>query len=301
MSRLASQLRSFVRTALRGLRASPLTTAVSVATIAITLVLIGSFVVVVENMQGMLERFGEDLHVSLYLEDGLSDAELEGLAERVETVEGVDAVELVSKEQALQRFEAGVGARTGLLEALEENPLPASLEVTLLAARRTPEGLAVVIESIDGLPGIAEVAYGQQWVETYARAVALVRGAAFGLGAVLALAAFLIVANTIRLAVYARSDELEIVSLVGGSRTFVNAPFLLEGMIQGGAGAALALVILYALFRLLLPGFEAGLELLVGYAEPAFLSPGGMLRIVLGGAALGAVGSAAALAGSWRP
>lgn len=301
MSRLVSQLRSFLRTALRGLQASPVTTAVAVATIAITLVLIGSFLVLLENMEGLLDHFGEDLHVSLYLEEGLGDSERGELAARIQTVEGVDTVETVSKEEALRRFEAGVGARTGLLEALDENPLPASLEVTLVAARRTPEGLRVVVESIDGLPGIAELAYGQEWVETYARAVALVRGAAIALGAVLGLAAFLIVANTIRLAVYARRDELEIVSLVGGSRTFVNAPFLLEGLIQGAAGAALALVILYALFRILLPGLEAGLELVVGYAQPTFLSGRGMIRIVMGGALLGAVGSAAALVGSWRP
>jgi cell division transport system permease protein len=301
VKRLVSQLRSFLRTALRGLRASRVTTAVAVVTIAVTLVLIGSFLVLLENMEGLLEHFGEDLHISLYLEEGLRESERGELAARVQTVEGVESVETVSKEEALRRFEAGVGARTGLLEALDENPLPASLEVTLLPGRRTPEGLRVAVESIDGLPGIAEVAYGQEWVETYARAVALVRGAAIALGAVLALAAFLIVANTIRLAVYARSDELEIVSLVGGSRTFVNAPFLLEGLIQGAAGAALALVILYALFRILLPGLEAGLELVVGYAEPTFLSGRGMIRVVMGGALLGAMGSAAALAGSWRP
>ena len=301
MRRLLAQLRSFVRTALRGLRASPVTTLVAVATISVTLVLIGSFFVLLENREGLLDRFGEDLYVSLYLEEGLSEGTRDELAARIATVEGVAAVESVSKEEALRRFEAGVGSRTGLLEALDENPLPASLEVTLVPARRTPEGVGVVVESVDGLPGIAEVAYGQEWVETYARAVALVRGVAIGLGAVLSLAALLIVANTIRLAVYARRDELEIVSLVGGSRTFVNAPLLLEGVIQGAFGAGLALLMLRGIFQLVLPGLEAGLELVVGYVEPQFLSGQSMLRLVLGGAALGFVGSAGALAGSWRP
>ena len=126
------------------------------------------------------------------------------------------------------------------------------------------------------------------------------RGVGVGLGIILAFATLLIVANTIRLGVFARRDELEILSLVGASRPFVQTPFLIEGMVQGAVGGAIALGMLYALFRLVLPGFEFGLELLVGTA-PRFFSSGEALILVAGGAGLGLFGSAAALSGGWRP
>ncbi|MGH0032616.1 MAG: cell division protein FtsX, partial [Myxococcota bacterium] len=111
----------------------------------------------------------------------------------------------------------------------------------------------------------------------------------------------LIVANTIRLAVLSRRDELEILSLVGASRAFVNTPFLLEGVVQGSVGGMAALLLLYALFRLVLPGFEFGLEMLLGGVSPRFFTGGEAAALVTAGAALGLFGAGAALVSEPRP
>jgi cell division transport system permease protein len=216
------------------------------------------------------------------------------------TVEGVESVRAVSKAEAFERFRAGVGSGAALLEGLEENPLPASLEIQLLPERRSPEGMRIVAEAIDGLPGIAELASGQDWVGGYLRAIAVVRGVGIGMGILLALATLLIVTNTIRLAVYARRDELSILWLVGGSRSFMNTPFLIEGIAQGVLGGVLAVGLLYATFRTLLPGLEFGLELVLGGA-PRFFTPTEALALVALGAGLGLIGSIAAVTGSARP
>ena len=121
-----------------------------------------------------------------------------------------------------------------------------------------------------------------------------------GLGAILLLATLLIVANTIRLGVVARADELEILALVGASRGFVSVPFLLEGLLQGVAGGVLALLLLFGLFQLVLPGFAFGLELLLGGAVPEFFSASQALALVVGGALLGGIGSGTALLGGLR-
>jgi len=291
----------FGRTALRGLRTSPVTSLVGVGTIGVSLLLVGAFALLVQNMQQLLGQVGDDLHVTAYLEPGVEPEARRELAALVTTVEGVEDVRVVSEEEALERFRAGVGRGAALLEGLSENPLPASLEITLVAARRSAEGMAMVVESLAGLEGIADLSSGQDWVEGYLRALALVRGVGIGLGVILALATLLIVANTIRLAIFSRRDELEILSLVGASRSFVNTPFLLEGVLEGAAGGALALCFLYLLFRLVLPGFEFGLEFLLGGVAPRFFSPGEGLALVAGGASLGLFGSAAALGGGWRP
>ncbi|MEE2678128.1 MAG: permease-like cell division protein FtsX [Myxococcota bacterium] len=300
MSRIAARVLYFGRTALRGISASPITSAVAVATIAVCLVLVGGFALLVFNMEGLLDRFGGDLHVTAYLEPELSDARQLELAEVARSVEGVAAVRLVSADEAFERFRAGVARGADYLDGLGENPLPASLELALAPESQSAAGMAVVVESLDGLSGIDELSSGQDWVEGYLRALALVRGLGVGLGAILAVATLLIVANTIRLAVVARRDEIEILSLVGASPAFVRGPFLLEGLVQGAAGGALALLLLFGLFHLVLPSIAFGLELVLGGVAPSFFSGGQALGLVGSGALLGLLGAGGALAGDLR-
>jgi cell division transport system permease protein len=300
MTRTTYKWLLFIRTAIRGIVSSPVTSGISVVTIGVTLVLVGAFALLLQNMEELLDQFGDDLRVTAYLESEISGEALRGLEQRVREIPGVEDVEAVSQEEALERFRASVGSGSALLDGLDVNPLPASLEISLREDRRSAEGMEAVANAIEGLAGVESLSSGRDWVEGYLRAVALVRGVGIGLGIILAFATLLIVANTIRLGVYARRDELEILSLVGASRPFVQTPFLLEGLLQGAAGGAVALALLYALFRLVLPGFEFGLELLVGSA-PRFFSSGEALIVVGGGAGLGLFGSAAALSGGWRP
>lgn len=298
MNRLVALSLTLFRSALRGLRASAATSVIAVLTTAVALVLAGGFALLVGNMAGVLERFGEELQLIAYLEEGLDTDAQRKLASSVATVEGVASVELVSKEEALSQFRESVGG-TSLLEGLDENPLPASLVVALAPSSRTAEGLEILVASLEGLPGITELAHGQEWVEGYARFTSLVRAGALVLAVVLGLAALMIVANTIRLAIYAREDELEILTLVGASKSFVRVPFLLEGFAQGAVGGALAVALLFAAFSIVLPQLEYGLAVVLGNTSPQFFSLEEGALVVLSGAVLGVFGSITALAG-WR-
>jgi cell division transport system permease protein len=281
--------------ALRGLAASPLTSAIATGTIALCLLLAGSFALLLVNMERVLSHFGEEVRVSAYLADELPAEAQEALAVRVQQLPGVESVAWVSKQAALERFRASPFGRASLLDGLDENPLPASLEIVLVPERRNREGLDALVKELGGLPGIEELGYGHEWVEGYARAVAVVRGIALAIGGVLALATLLIVSNTIRLSVHARRDEIEILALVGAGRAFVATPFLLEGLLEGAAGGLLALAGLALGFHALSARFGAGLELLLGNAVPLFFGSGEALALVGVGALLGALGSAAAV------
>jgi cell division transport system permease protein len=259
---------------------------------------VGTFVLLVENMEGLLERFGNELQVVAYLEADLPEEEQRAIAARAATIEGVAGVELVTSSQALERFRAGSGG-ADLLAGLDENPLPASLEIQLDPTSRTELGIGIVASALDGLPGVDELSHGQSWVEGYARAAALMRTVSVVLGSALSVAALLIVANTMRLAVYARQDELEILSLVGAGRIFQRAPFLIEGAVQGTLGGLLALVLLYVAFRSLLPQLEYGLALVLGQATPRFFEVREALALVAAGSGLGILGSGLAVVG-WR-
>jgi len=282
--------------AIRGIRTASTTSSLAVLTIAIVLVLAGSASLLVDNMTGILDEFGSELQLTAYLEASTSEEDQRLLAGRVAAAPGVDRVEIVTKQQALERFEAIAGGPE-LLAGLDENPLPASLEIHLLPEARTAEAIGILKASLDGLKGIDELAQGQEWIEGYSRAVALVRTAALGISIVLGMAALLIVANTIRLAVFSRRDELEILALVGASRTFVRVPFLLEGTLQGLLGGLIALLAVYGAYEMLLPQIHFGLELVVGRTELRFFTTGEAFRLVTSGAGLGLLGSITALIG----
>ena len=289
-----------VRSALRGIAATPGTAAVATGTIAVALLLSGAFALTLLNMQGLVQHFGEALQVVAFLDEGLPEDQRRALAAQASELPGVERVSLVSEDEALERFRSGVGRGFSLLEGLDDNPLPASLELTLAEGHRNASELARVSARVAALPGVADIASGADWIEGYVRALALLRGFAVGLGVVLAGATLLIVSNTIRLAVLSRSEELEILSLVGASRGFVTAPFLLEGALQGLTGGVLAWLLLYGIFRLVLPGFEFGLELVLGDLAPRFFDAAEASWLWGGGAGLGVVGSALAVASEWR-
>lgn len=291
----AAQLRSALANTLAGLRGSPITSAIAALTIGICLLLVGAFALLVANMEAILARFGEELHVVAYLEAGLEPQRLDALMQRALALPGVETVEYVSAEEAALRFRAAQPDRAVLLDGLEESPLPASLELRLAAAKRSAEPVRAVSEALAALPGVAEIGSGNEWIEGYAQAVALIRGIGLAIGAVLGIATLLIVANTIRLSILARRDEIDILRLVGASRTYVAAPFLLEGLLEGLAGAAVGLALLWAGWSGLAPMLRGGLTLLIGDTTPVFLSVNGAIWLALAGAGLGLGGSAAAL------
>lgn len=289
------QIVYFVRAAFGGLRGSPLPTVIAIVTIALAVVPLGGLLIITGNMGALLARHGESRQVTAFLEVDLSPDAESGLAQRAAALDGVSRVELVTREAALERFRERLGGGA-LLEALEENPLPASIEVTLRPGDDRGAAAEAAAAALRALPGVDEVAGGEAWVAGYARALALVRSAGLALGAILALATLLIVANTVRLAVYARRDELEILALVGASRTFLRVPYLIEGAVQGTLGGLLGVGLLYALFRVAVPQLGDALDLFLGWSQPAFLPPSRSGLLVGSGAGFGLLGAAIAVA-----
>ncbi len=282
--------------AFRGLRSSPVTSSVAVVTVAVTLLLSGAFSLLLGNMQRLIDRFGEEVKLAVYLDPELDSDAHEALAARLAALEGVDSVSFVSPEEALERFRSGVGERSDVLDGLEENPLPSSFELTLSAQSRDADDLRRVGALVSDWPGVSEVGAGAEWIEGYTRVIGIVRIGGIALGGTLLVATLLIVANTIRLALYARRDEIEILRLVGAAPGFVAAPFLIEGVVQGAIGGAIAWVALFGLFHALKPLLASGLTLLIGYVDPVFLDASALVGIVLGGAAVGFAGAVLAVA-----
>jgi cell division transport system permease protein len=295
--RTTRRLLTALRSGLRGIRATPLVFSASVGTMAAGLLLLGTFLLVVENMRAVVERFGYELRVVAFLHDGqgADPAGLESLRARAAALPGVASVGYVSPEAALERLRADLGGDAGILDGLDRNPLPASLEVEVRPGSRSPEQVQELAAALEALSEIDDVRYGSDWVEGYARVLRAIEWGGAILAVFLLFVLGAIVAGTVQLAIYAREEEIAILRLVGASAWYVRLPFYLEGALQGAVAAALAVALLYALLTLGLPWIREPLALLLGRTEPVFFGFSQVGLLLLAGVGLGVGGAMMAL------
>jgi cell division transport system permease protein len=279
----------FFEEALTSLWRSRLINALSVGTMAVSLFVLGAFLTVASNLNEVVARWTRKVQVTFYLDDQVEDRIRGMLVDRLRDHAAVDTVELVSRAQALERFRALFHDLRSLPEDLGDNPFPAAAEVTLKGDHQSPAEVQQLVRDFEHAPGVEEVQYDLLWIERLSTAVRLVRGLGAFLGGILVLAGVFTISNVIRLTVYARQDELDIMRLVGATRAYVRGPFVVEGMIQGALGGAISVAMLWVTFRMLARDAVAASDLL-GRAV-VFLPAAVCVVIVLGGMAVGVVGS----------
>ncbi len=278
----------FVSEAFTSLWRSRLMNAVSIGTIAVSLFVLGAFLTVASRLGDVVSRWTQKIQVIVYLEDDIEDRVRASLENRLEVDPAVDEVEFVSREEALARFRAMFRDLSALPEDLGENPFPASFEVSLKGQRQSSAEVQRLAAAFTSVPGVKEIQYDLLWIDRLATGVKIVRGVGAFLGGILVVAGVFTISNVIRLTIYAREDELDIMRLVGATRAYVKGPFVAEGMIQGGLGGGLATVLLWVALQWLARGLAS--SDLLGRAAFA-LPPGLGLLLVLGGMLVGVAGS----------
>ncbi len=293
----ARRLGTAFRSGLRGVSAAPLVFGASVASMAAGLLLLVSYLLVVHNMRDALDHFGRGLVLVAFVEaDAVATPQdVARLQAEIGGLDGVAEARYRSAREALERLRADLGAEADVLEGLPRNPLPASFEVGVLPRMRPPDRLRDLAGRLEATPGVDEVRYGEDWAVAYARVLSILEWVGAALGAFLLLVLGAIVAGTIRLAVHARADEIEIQRLVGAGGLVVRLPFYLEGGLQGATAAAVALAALYAMFRLGLPLVRGPLEFLLGRTELVFFGPAEILGVFGVAIALGVGGAVVSL------
>jgi cell division transport system permease protein len=246
-----------VREAFSAIRRTPLLAGLSAAMVALALFVVGVFGLVSYNLQQALGRVEERVEVVAYIRDGASSEDVRAAEDALLQLEEVRAVRHVSKEEALEAAREDIPEFRDLLSDLEANPLPASLEIELQPGFRTPEAVARVAEHASANGVFEGVAYGQDWVGRLdlLRNVGAVATTILGIG--FAVVAALIIATAVRIAIFARGEEIRIMRLVGATNGFIRRPFLLEGFVTGTVGALAALALTWSThfgaYRLIFP------------------------------------------------
>ncbi|MCX4241642.1 cell division protein FtsX [Paraliomyxa miuraensis] len=279
---------------LRGMAQAPVVQLLAVSTMAVCMLLLGVVMLVWSNAQGIVHAWGLDVPVTVYLVDHAEPAAVDLMVERIGALPEVTRVERVSSEQALERLAEGLGEDGALVEGLDPAVLPPSLEIEL-APGIDPDFGHVLAEGLAEQPMVEEVAVAGAWAGRAHDLLRTLEDLALGAGLLVSLACMAIVWSTIRLGVYARRAELQILRLVGGTDRFVHGPFVFEGMVQGALGAGLALGILWVGFDAAAPFLERGLSLLFAGGALRFFSPQELAIGVALGAGLGLLGARAAV------
>ena len=264
---------------------------VSIAAIAASIYVVGLFILLTVNVGHLIASWAEENRMSVFISDSIAESERTRIERTIAGSPVVTGHEVVSKAQALERFRREFPDLADLALGLDENPLPASFEITLRSGEQAggqAEDLATKLSSLEGVEGVR---YDRAWVRRIRSLVGAVGlGGAF-LGTILLSAAVITIYGVIRLNVQARRQEIEILRLVGATRGFIRGPFLVEGAFQGAAASILAVVMLAVTWLMLHTSRAVKgdmlLESLVGGFLPLWAPPA-LLAI---GLAIGLVGS----------
>ena len=272
----------FLREVFTNIRRSPLMSIASVTTVLVLTLILGYFTAVMVNLEALANSLLEEVQVVAYLDD---DANQVSVAQQIERIPAVQKAHFVSKETALKKLVERMQGRIKV-DDLSRNPLPDSYEVEVLDA----DELEPVAKRTRRIAGVSHVKYGEEIARKMLRFNVLVRTVGIIVLVLLFLSTVLIVSNTIRLTVFARRKEIEIMQMVGAAEWFIRWPFILEGVLQGLLGSLIAATLVGGSYALVVPRLMETItflpvvqaDLILRYLIPA---------LILNGAFVGALGS----------
>jgi len=263
--------------------------ALSTATIAVALFVLGAFLIATSNLERLAREWNNSAEMSIYLSDAITPVQRIAIERTLNSATtAIVGQRYLSKADAVARFKKTFAELSGTLDGLGENPLPASYEVQLRGG--ADAGVDLLLAEIRQLPGVADVRYDREWLQRLSKAIGVVRGVGLVLGLLLTVAAALTVANVVRLGLHARRDELDIMQLVGAPQLYIRGPFVMEGTLQGGLGALVAVGVLGIVFLGLKGRYLVPLASAINLSSVSFLPLELVLLLVAGGMLVGCLG-----------
>lgn len=222
-------------------------TFVSIITIAITLFFLGCVIVGFMNIRLWLEEASKKAGVVVYLKDSLYEdsARCANIVSEIELFPQVESVSLVGKQDAWERFEKLYGSE--MLDAVDENPLPASLEITLNQKHLYSDATGALKSELEQFEGVEGIRYSHEWLAVLRKFRRMFTWGAIFIVPILLIALHFMIANTIKLTIYARKDLITNMHFVGATDLYIKTPFVLEGMLQGMIGGFIGVTCLYIL------------------------------------------------------
>jgi cell division transport system permease protein len=276
-----------LREGFSGFKRAKLSTTISIITISISLILLGTFAIIFTNIHEVTDTLKREVQIEVFLLDEITEVQHNRMRDRIRARAGVDAVTYISKDDAAEIFKQEFGE--DIFSVLDFNPLPASFRVSLQPGYVHTDSIAAIAAFIEGLEGTDTVQYRQSLLEMLTDRIQTVIAISIGIGILLAISAIFLVSNTIRLTIYAKRKLIETMKLVGATKGFIRRPFLVEGFVQGVCGGIVAILFIYVILYFIRKNVSAHLFALGEY-EIYFYA-----LVLITGSFLGLLGSAVSI------
>jgi cell division transport system permease protein len=241
------QIAYLFREGFSGFRRAKLSMLAAITTISISLLLLGSFTVLVLNANSIIQALREKVEMEAFLADHLTPIEISIVRDSIAALDGVREVRYVSKEEAAAIFKEEFGE--DIKRVLDFNPLPASIKIYLKDGYKNAKAAEKIYTAVKGIKGVEDVIYRKTLLEMLDRRATTFLWLVFGISLFIAISSIFLVANTIRLAIYAKRKIVQTMKLIGATKAFIRGPFILEGLIQGFVGGCAAAGILFLVFE----------------------------------------------------
>jgi cell division transport system permease protein len=264
----------------------------SVTIICLSFLTVGIFVSLTNNLRDTARELSGNMSIAFYLDAKLSAGSVEAIRQELSRPAFIESVKLVSADEALERFRLNFPELADVVAGLKANPFPPALEARVNAKASASKEVVAFVEGMKKRPGVTDVLFNQDWVEKMQGFSRLTGAIGAFLGGILILTSFFIISNVVKLNVFARRNEIEILRLVGGTNLFIRIPFWLEGITLGLLGSLLSLGLLFIVIRLFpvyLGASLGALQELLRFRYPDLTQA---VALLVGGAATGFIGSA---------
>jgi cell division transport system permease protein len=255
----------------------------AISTVAITLFIVGFFLIIIYDIQGILTSIKSQVELAVYLKDNTTQEFKDYLENEIKSWDEVSEVIYISKEQALERFKKE-NEGSEILKEIQGNPLPASFEIRLSNPEKVEQvALRFMTREGEFVEGIDDVIFGQNYVQKLFSITAITGSIAFLIIIMLLMAAIVLIFNTIRLSIHARRKEIEVMKLVGATNWFVRIPFIFEGFFEGFIGSLISVVLLYFMSNYLLIRGEKAIIDTLHVKDLTILGPNNIILYIYAG------------------
>ena len=281
----------FFREAIRRIWVSKRTSFLAISMIAISLFILGACLLVAENLGRAVERWQGKSRATVYFDAEATPDQIHAVDAFLAQHADLRARRFVTREQALARFKSMFTNLNDVVDQLDENPFPPSFEIDVAPQAMQSRTFADEIGALCKLTGVDDVQFDWQWLTRLHHLIDIVNVAGLVAGGILAIAAAFTIANVIRLTMLTYREEIEIMRLVGATERIIRGPFILEGIMQGTIGGAVAVGLLFAVFALTRRTIAAPQSLLWSFVLSGFLTWQKIAALIAGGTVAGWFGS----------
>ena len=240
---------------------------ISVITIAISICILGFFLIIFFNLNVFFSSWNQQVQLIVYLKDDITQSNKKDLENLFKQNSIVQSIEEVTKDRAWKEFRKSQEKKLGLKLDFDFNPLPSSYRISFKLSDNRLLHISEFANIIQNELGVESIEYGENWISRFEKFMVFCRVFLMASGALLSFGLILIVSNTIRLSIYSRQDEIELMLLIGATPRFVKIPFLLEGILQGLSGSLLSLGLMLVVYCYLKSEFQASMDYIASGME----------------------------------